>query len=180
MKIVVAPNGNICHPSGAKMYKPGEELPQNVFTKDQLQAHLGSGYAVRVQDSYGKSDSEAAALSSTPPGVNPNPPAMSAKETGKPLVESFDTGRPAAPFMSSGVTGGIQTNVVDAPQSQLNPPMQSPWIIDPAAIATKGLDELNVMIMERDAKVVPFNDPAEARAWLSQNWKSGAPGTVSV
>ena len=50
---------------------------------------------------------------------------------------------------------------------------KSPWIFDPAELAGKPLDELNVIIKERDTAVEPFATVEEAIAFLSQNYITG-------
>lgn len=48
---------------------------------------------------------------------------------------------------------------------------KSPWSEDPGALEGKSLDELNLLIIEKDPSSVPMETPEEARAWLSQDFK---------
>ena len=45
----------------------------------------------------------------------------------------------------------------------------SKWTLDPEKLTGKSLDELNVMVSERDADVPAFSTAEEAVAWLSQD-----------
>ncbi len=45
------------------------------------------------------------------------------------------------------------------------------WVTDPAGIRGMGVDELNIMILERDDSVEPFETAEEAIAWLSQDYE---------
>lgn len=48
------------------------------------------------------------------------------------------------------------------------------WNLDPKAIKTKTLEELNIIVLERDPAVAPFADIGEARAWLTQDFGKAA------
>ena len=45
-----------------------------------------------------------------------------------------------------------------------------PWAYDPSALQGKAITELNAMIMKDDASQTPMDTPAEAIAFLSQNF----------
>ena len=47
----------------------------------------------------------------------------------------------------------------------------SKWSLNPADLEGKDLDELNVMVLERDETVDPFETVEEAVAWLSQDFE---------
>lgn len=51
------------------------------------------------------------------------------------------------------------------------PKLTGIWTLKPADINDKSLEELNAMIIERDANIPAFDDKAEAIAWLSQDLK---------
>jgi hypothetical protein len=51
------------------------------------------------------------------------------------------------------------------------------WNLDPAGLQSKTLEQLNVMVGERDAQAQPFETTAEAIAWLSRDFK--APQTAT-
>ncbi len=54
---------------------------------------------------------------------------------------------------------------------------ESKWILDPETLKDKSIEELNVMVQERDADVEPFLDTQTAAAWLSQDYE---PETAQV
>jgi hypothetical protein len=43
--------------------------------------------------------------------------------------------------------------------------------MDPDGIRGLALDQLNIMILERDDEVAPFETVEEAAAWLSQDYE---------
>ena len=45
------------------------------------------------------------------------------------------------------------------------------WVNDPAGIRGMDVDALNIMILERDDSVEPFDTAEEAIAWLSQDFE---------
>jgi hypothetical protein len=45
------------------------------------------------------------------------------------------------------------------------------WTMDPDGIRGLALDQLNIMILERDDEVAPFETVEEAAAWLSQDYE---------
>lgn len=47
----------------------------------------------------------------------------------------------------------------------------SPWTLDPADLAGKDLDELNVIVLDIDQRVEPFDTVEEAIFWLSQDFE---------
>lgn len=48
--------------------------------------------------------------------------------------------------------------------------LNSKWKLDPASLADKDLDSLNLMIAERDESLEGFETEEEAIAWLSQDF----------
>jgi len=48
--------------------------------------------------------------------------------------------------------------------------LNSVWNLNPAVMETKTLDQLNVLIHERDTALDPFEDKAEAVYWLSRDY----------
>lgn len=77
--------------------------------------------------------------------------------------------------------GGSMSSSTSSGISQLSSPKKagkqavsqrvSPWDVDPSTIKGKSLDELNVMILERDANQQPCTTVEEAIAFLSQDFK---------
>ena len=45
------------------------------------------------------------------------------------------------------------------------------WILDPKPLHSLGVEELNVMVLERDSSIAPFDTAEEAVAWLSQHYE---------
>lgn len=73
-------------------------------------------------------------------------------------------------------TGFLETYDPDAPPPP--PPEGRPvrtipsiWTVDPAGIRGLGVDQLNIMILERDPSIEPFETAEEAAAWLSQDYE---------
>lgn len=72
--------------------------------------------------------------------------------------------------LTTAVSNGISTSVKDKePSTEQTAQVTSKWVLDPALLEGKTIDELNVMIVERDPKVEPFATAEEAVAWLSQD-----------
>ncbi len=59
-----------------------------------------------------------------------------------------------------------------APQGRTGLVSPSVWVLDPADLQDKSLDELNVMILERDDELEQFETVEEARAWLTQDYEA--------
>ncbi len=51
-----------------------------------------------------------------------------------------------------------------------SPRRTTKWNLDPMTLVHKSLTNHNVMIAERDPSVEPFDTPAEASAYLSQDF----------
>lgn len=58
-----------------------------------------------------------------------------------------------------------------APEGRTGLVSPSKWSLDPADLQDKGLDELNVMILEREEDLEQFETIEEARAWLTQDYQ---------
>ncbi len=63
--------------------------------------------------------------------------------------------------------------LLSPPASQ---PVSSKWIINPALLHAKDLNQLNVMIRERDPSIQPFETREEAIAFISQDYKPPTDG----
>lgn len=46
------------------------------------------------------------------------------------------------------------------------------WVLDPDDVKDRSLDELNVMILERDENLEQFETVEEARWWLTQDYEA--------
>lgn len=129
-----------------RVFAPGEIVPDDYFKSDVLKQHLKSGYLVHNT----RLVLPAGAL---PPGVSA-PVALEteldltpegiAKAKGEKPIEIDDEPEPA-------VAHGI-------------------WSLDPDGLRRMHVEELNVMIQERDSGVDPFDTSKEAAAWLSQDF----------
>jgi len=47
----------------------------------------------------------------------------------------------------------------------------TPWVFDPESLQGIDIDQLNVLIAERDESIEPFEDVDEAIDWLSQDYE---------
>lgn len=106
------------------------------------------------------------------PNVTPPPPVGG---TGSKDKEGAIDVRGADPnsFVASSGAGGITTTSTPVVPPSSGPGSGTPlsiWNLDPATLQTQSLDDLNMMILERDEKVEPFASIDEARAWLSQDF----------
>lgn len=76
--------------------------------------------------------------------------------------------------------GGISQQIskpAQAPASIVQP--RSPWMLDPATLEGKTIEQLNVMVAERDPSIQAFPTAPEAVAFLSQDFdRPDAPATV--
>ncbi len=72
------------------------------------------------------------------------------------FLESFDPAR-KPDLIERGRTGLVTPSI---------------WILDPADLQDKNLDELNVMILERDDELDQFETVEEALAWLTQDFEA--------
>lgn len=72
------------------------------------------------------------------------------------------------------VRGGF-VRLLDAPEPESEPVGRgrdvtpSKWTFDPADLAGKDLDELNVIVLDIDERVDPFDTVEEAVFWLCQD-----------
>lgn len=143
---------------GRRLLRAGQELPDNL-TKQQINELLGSRHIFPVGSSV-EIDRKTKDL--TPPGVQPPLPVPSDNDLTKPSPrDRIIITQP----------GDVQTRVspkpVVAAKSQ-----KSPWVLDPTLLKGKSLDDLNVMLLERDDQAEVFDTPEEAIAFLSQDFAS--------
>ena len=73
----------------------------------------------------------------------------------KGFLETYDPSAPPPPA-PAGRTGRVSPSI---------------WVVDPVGILGLSLDQLNIMILERDGSVEPFETAEEAAAWLSQDFE---------
>lgn len=143
-----------------KLYREGEILPPGYAPRKKIDDHVRSRHVTPI----GSQDQIRIEQAPTAPGVEPPKPTSSGEH-------------------ATGVTtseGGVQKLHLDPPATattgtvaQSDP---SPWTIDPSTLEGKDVDELNVMILERDPEQETMETVEEAVAFLSQDYvpeKSG-------
>jgi|GEM_PF-3269456 len=165
-QFIVAKGGAIVLPGGAlleagSIFTQGEpiRLQGNSYpplTSPQIEEHLRSGYL----QLYGIKDEPITAsdLTDSPPGKVETPPLPG------PGKDGID---PKEAVMS------INTGGVEVSSKPTAPPVvqeQSPWNLDAETLQGKDVDELNVMILERDENGPEFETKEEAMAFLSQDF----------
>lgn len=75
----------------------------------------------------------------------------------------------AASLAAPGVTSALAIDAKGSPVSA--PVLSSKWNLDPEGLRGYDLESLNVMVLERDDSLDPFDTEAEAIAWLSQDYQ---------
>lgn len=156
MRYRITQGGSI-HGPDRKRYTAGMIVPDGFFRNQK--AHISSGYLTPVNDN---AIPEPQRPTEVVPGRDVPIVLKGNKEDKSEVIrlttEHTPTGEP--------IVESTRTNDVGTPVTQV----QSPWMLAPETLAGKGLEELNVMVHERDATIPPFEDPAEARAQLSQDY----------
>lgn len=92
------------------------------------------------------------------------------KTTPQPLPGPGKTGLPIEKALKTSTPGGIETaslGKIASPETVKT--VTSKWTLDPELLKGKTIDELNVMVAERDATLSGFATAEEAVAWLSQD-----------
>ncbi len=141
----VTTKGSIAGPNG--LLRSGTEFKENEIPKIGLLDAIKSGYAVLV---------------GAPEPVEA-PDAAPALKPDNPVVEM------TAPLKSAGAP--VEVKVIDVPVKSNDAIANGGWNFDPAALAGKSLDQLNAMIVERDAAQMGMATVEEATAFLSQDFK---------
>lgn len=163
----------------------GSVVPEGALSEADIKAHLASGY-IEESNEGPLPDVPVA----NPPGVDISTPvpglqtgtdksldASKAVVTDKgpnlgPVPESKPAPNSDALSVTSGEGGVTMTSTPQAP-----PPNNgtgaaiSKWVLDPATLTGKKVEDLNVMILERDPTVKPFETVEEAVAFLSQDFQ---------
>lgn len=142
-----------------RVFKAGELIPEGLFPQATIKEHLASGYCEPVNVG---TPPEQDIPTDNVPGVQPAPIIPSGTRDTSPSapVELVTT----AP---GGVTSSVQ--IKKDPVPEVKTPL-SIWNLDPEQLKGKSLDELNVMILERDDTIDPFDTLEEAVAQLSQDF----------
>lgn len=58
-----------------------------------------------------------------------------------------------------------------APKGRTGRTIPSIWTVDPDGIRGMSIEQLNIMILERDDSIEPFETVEEAVAWLTQDYE---------
>lgn len=174
-----------------RLYTEGERLPDNL-PPGVVEGHLKSKYAVdadarqeEVPADQIPGRDQVQALLGTHDGTQ-----EVRTDTGVPVVVNSQDGSGAAAttyVAPSGTgTGNAGASIVEENTATASPvaangdqpapgnvieQQQTPWNVDPATLEGKNLDELNVMVLEKDDSMEPFEDEAEAKAQLSKDFK---------
>lgn len=153
-----------------RLFRPGEYLPDGVPQK-AIESHIKSGYVVAVNQ---EGPPEQALLVENPPGQDLGP-AVSAggdindKSKRDNLDKQVFTTVPER--SSAGSPGNVMQTTSKKPAAPVTQ-VRSLWNLDPALLKSKTIDQLNVMVQERDNAVEPFSTTPEAVAFLSQDFVS--------
>lgn len=160
------------------LYRAGAVIPAEMFDIKYIETELLKYNYVEII--YAMLPNTNTDLTADPPGVDKRPTLP-----GTDQVVRND----AAPDVGGGEflqtdskpievksEGGVEVSMTDASPAKADDKPEghgqaiSKWSIDPASLTSKTLDELNVMILERDEKIEPFETPEEAVAFLSQDF----------
>lgn len=141
----VAPRCNVIL-KDRTILRPGQIVPDGAIPKKALEEHVRNGFLL-------PSDKEAD--SGRVPGVSTNPP-VSSRDGVEDQIVSGQGSDPESPRITSRPTAGAD---------------KSQWTLDPDTLKDKSLDDLNVMVLERDSSVEPFETEEEAIAYLSQDYE---------
>lgn len=131
-----------------KIFKPGEIVPDDYFPAGKIEEHLQSGYLVR-------NTRLALPPGALPPGVS-TPVAMEIEQD----------------LTSEGIakTKADRSRAIEVKSDPEPAVAHGIWSLDPDGLQRMQIEELNVMVQERDAGVDHFDTVPEAVAWLSQDY----------
>ncbi|MCP4897877.1 MAG: hypothetical protein GY906_12970 [bacterium] len=170
--LIVTQKGSILA-AGGRVLTPGTKIARGVFTDPQVKEHIRSGFLAEVREG-------------APPPENPTP-------DDNPVVKKDNVGDGSNPSMTTtadiegaeksdktvvagagGGEGTVSQGTVEKTEEQpAGEPLvhEGKWNINPAALASKSLDALNLMVIGRDETIDPFETVEEAAAFLSQDWR---------
>jgi len=142
---------------GRVLHKAGSLITTDKhMTKADCEGHVKSGHLIPVAEAADPTPGDANLLVENAPGVQTPTPLKSSED-------EKDQVRTNAVKVESGIT-----KIETLPEKKVQQ-VKTLWNFDPKRIAKKGVDELNVMILERDDKVVPFETKEEALAFMTQD-----------
>lgn len=164
--------------AGTRRVKGGSLIQDDgkPFTREMIDRLIKAG---AVEPVANNAESLADVPVENPPGMGDIKPLPNMSDTSDGVVKSQD-GSPIIVEPISPPAKGVQRvqELRDAGLDKQTPrtgepskQTQSLWIMDPANLESKDLDELNVMIAERDPEIEPFQTVEEAKAQLTKDFK---------
>jgi hypothetical protein len=147
--------GSVLGPNNI-IYRGGEIIPDGLLSAKQIQEHINSGYVSPVNESAAMPLPDR--LTETPPGVEEKPAIKSGSDDRR-------VSKPEEVVTTS--SGGVVSKTT---KKKIGRPAVSIWNLDPAELSGKDIDDLNVMILERDDSIDPFETTEEAVAFLSKDF----------
>ena len=153
-KFVVSPKCSVLF--RGKIYTKGMEIPG--LPPHSRKEHLESGFMVEEG-----SREQAAAVYAPPPGTTAPIPIGEQGTDGD--AKPIEIEQPKSAFTKE-EPEKVSTPVEDKIEGKKG----SVWILDPDGLRSKSLEELNVMVIERQPELEPFETYQEAVAWLSQDY----------
>lgn len=148
----VKEGGSIMSPDGSMVFKPGMQVPvggKHGLTQKMINEHLRAGYLRAV--------------------------AGKAPEMARDDVPGVEKDKPVIPMESDGERAlkpeGADEGMPDKPEPVK---LSSKWAMDPDVLEQMNLEQLNVMVLERDESVPLFETKEEAVGWLSQDYEPPA------
>ena len=186
----VAQGGSVVAPApSTTVFGAGDILPDDMFTTEQIEAHIKSGYIIAVNRSEAVPEPER--LVENPPGQD------------KPLTvrtdNSTDQRRATPSSVEVHTNEGINTSVApttkppssvpatipahmpvkdqtiepvpDKSEGDAGSVAPSPWTLDPTQLEGLDVHDLNVMIQERDPRMPTVPTVEQAGAILTRDFK---------
>lgn len=149
-KLVVAPGRSMIHPKTRAILPPGTVIvPGEIYSKSYIEVCIKSGF-IEVE-SVDKS-------------------AEAARERALAVLdENTVTLKVDAEIETVGAAPKPEAPVEVATHTRV-----SHWNLDPDGLRGKSLDDLNILVAERDPSVEPFTTVEEAIGWLSMDYSPPA------
>ena len=195
----VSSKGSVMSARGGRFIRPGTVLTRKIceefgLTRAVLEEHIRSGYIVSVAS---EADPEEV-LNRLAPGVTVSHETRMRPEDDTPTLTTkvgradIDAFRERADSLKSENNGeesqidegekeeggGIFSTAVNGKEldsavskEPVIEQQKSPWILDPATLEGKSLQELNAMIFERDPSIDPLPSAERAKELLSMDFK---------
>lgn len=161
-KVRVTSRGSVFH--GNKTHLPGAILSADELPRPFLHEALLTGVVVPVESP------DPVVVEEVMPQVTPEGKVQITGEAPnrdipKPLFE-----KPVDAPIAATTSPGVSTVTTKPPPVTF----VSLWTLNPISIQSRSLDQLNAMVLERDASLTPFQTREEAMSWLSQDFKPTA------